>query len=211
MDRVSLKSNAKAQLKGKWGLAVITSFVSILIISGFYGIVEVIEPRGGILTIISRLISLLLGGLITFGLSKFVLNIATYREANFDDLFSGINIYLKTLGLWVVILVSVFIATIFLIVPGIIVGLMFSQAFFILCEDNQKTIMQCLKESSEIMIGHKVDLFVLELSFIGWWILVIITFGIASLWVYPYQEVTCANFYLSLRKNKQKHNFNSKI
>lgn len=200
MDRVSLKSNAKAQLKGKWGLAVITSFVGILIISGFSGIIEVIEPEGGILAIIGRLISLFLGGLITLGVSKFVLNIATYRQASFDDLFSGTNIYLKTLGLWVVILVCVFIATIFLIVPGIIVGLMFSQAFFILCEDNEKSIIECLKESTDIMIGHKLDLFVLGLSFIGWWILAIVTFGIASLWVYPYQEVTFANFYLSIRR-----------
>lgn len=202
MDRVFLKNNAKAQLKGKWGMAVITSFVGVLFISGFSGIIGVIEPEGGTITVIGRFISIFLGGLITLGISKFVLNIATYKEANFNDLFSGTNIYLKTLGLWVLILLCVCIATIFLIIPGIIVGLMFSQAFFILCEDNEKSIMACLKESSEIMIGHKFDLFVLGLSFIGWWIVAIITLGIGSLWVYPYQEVTFANFYLSLRKNK---------
>ena len=203
MVRAVLKSNAKAQLKGEWGLAIGTLLVGIIIISGVSTGAEFIEPKGGIITSISDLISIFFGGVITLGVSKFVLNIATNKEeTKFNDLFSGFNIYLKTLGLWILMGLGIGIATIFLIVPGIIVALMFSQAFFILCEDNEKSITECLKESSEMMKGYKVDLFVLELSFIGWWIVVAITFGIGALWVYPYQQVTCANFYLALR-NRQ--------
>lgn len=202
MERAVLKSNAKEQLKGRWGLAIGTLLVGVLILTGFSFIVGYIEPDGGILTIISSLIRIFLGGVITLGISKFVLNFATNKEeAKFNDLFSGFNIYLKTLGLWILMLLSIGIAAIFLIVPGIIVALMFSQAFFILSENNEKSINQCLKESSEMMKGHKVELFVLGLSFIGWWIVAAITFGIGGLWVYPYQQVTLANYYLAL-KNK---------
>lgn len=202
MERAVLKSNAKAQLKGRWGLAIGTFLVGVLIITGFSFIVGYIEPDGGILTIISSLIRIFLGGVITLGISKFVLNIAANKEeAKFNDLFSGFNLYLKTLGLWILMLLSIGIAAIFLIVPGIIVALMFSQAFFILSENNEKSINQCLKESSEMMKGHKVDLFVLGLSFIGWWIVAAITFGIGGLWVYPYQQVTLANYYLELKNN----------
>ena len=52
------------------------------------------------------------------------------------------------------------------------------------------------------MKGHKGELFVLYLSFIGWWLVAAITFGIGALYVYPYQQVTSANFYLAL-KNRQ--------
>lgn len=201
MERAILKSNAKAQLKGKWCIAVITSLVGLLIISGFSGIIGIIEPKGGIITGIGECISIFLGGVITLGITKFVLNIATDKEVKFNDLFSGFNIYLKTLELWILMGLCIGIAAIFFIVPGIIVALMFSQAFFLLCEHNERSITECLKESSEMMKGHKGELFVLGLSFIGWWILAVITFGIGALWVYPYQEVTLANYYMGL-KNK---------
>ena len=203
MERSVLKRNAKAQLNGKWGLTIGTLLVGTIITSGFSSAVGFIEPKSNIPIILGWLIKILLGGVITLGISKFVLNISTNKEeASFNDLFSGFNIYLKTLGLWIVMGLCIGIATICLIVPGIIVALMFSQAFFILCEDNEKSITESLKESYEIMKGYKIELFVLELSFIGWWIVVAITCGIGALFVYPYQQVTSANFYLAL-KNRQ--------
>lgn len=203
MDRAVLKSNARAQLSGKWGLTIVTLLVGTIIINGFSSAVDFIEPISSIPTNLGRLINILLGGVITFGISKFVLNIATNKEeASFNDLFSGFNIYLKTLGLWIVMGVCIGIATLCLIIPGIIVALMFSQAFFILCENNEKSIKECLEESSEIMKGYKAELFVLELSFIGWWLLAGITLGIGALFVYPYQQITCVNFYLAI-KNRQ--------
>ena len=105
---------------------------------------------------------------------------------------------MKTLGLCILVSLAVIIGTIILIVPGIILSLMYSQSFFILCEDNDKGIVQCMKESAEMMKGHKCELFVLQLSFILWVILGIITCGIAMLWVTPYMYVTYANYYKSL-------------
>jgi uncharacterized membrane protein len=199
MEIAVLKRNAKVQLSGKWGLAIITLLASLIIISGFSVVMELLQPEGGLLTIFGDCVSTFLGGVITLGMSKFVLNIAVNEEANFNDLFSGFNIYFKTLGLWILMSLSIGIATLFFIIPGILVALMFSQAFFILCEDNEKSIIECFKESLEIMNGHKLKLFVLELSFAGWWIIAIITLGIGILWVYPYQQVTLANFYLAVK------------
>ena len=95
---------------------------------------------------------------------------------------------------------AVAIGTILFIVPGIIVALMFSQAFFILAEDSSKSITQCLSESTEMMKGYKVDFFVLELSFIGWWILAALTLGIGGLWVAPYQKLTEANYLFKFKR-----------
>ena len=59
--------------------------------------------------------------------------------------------------------------------------------------------MDVLKKSKEMMSGHKWDFFVLGLSFIGWAILGIFTFGLLYFWLYPYMQVSFANFYNSIK------------
>ena len=198
MNTAELKANAKEQLRGKWAVAIATVLVANILIDSdvMYKISEKFGLIG--LSISCSLISLFLGGVISVGLCKFLLDMTTKREEpRFETLFSQFNIYLKTLGLNILITLSVCIGTILFIVPGIIVGLMFSQSYYILSEDPSKSITQCIKESVDMMNGHKWDLFYLELTFIGWWLLTAITVGIAGLWVAPYVKVTETNFYLS--------------
>ena len=198
MNTAELKANAKEQLRGKWAVAIATVLVANILIDSdvMYKVSEKFGLIG--LSISCSLISLFLGGVISVGLCKFLLDMTTKREEpRFETLFSQFNIYLKTLGLNILITLSVCIGTILFIVPGIIVGLMFSQSYYILSEDPSKSITQCIKESVDMMNGHKWDLFYLELTFIGWWLLTAITVGIAGLWVAPYVKVTETNFYLS--------------
>ena len=202
MNTAELKANAKEQLRGKWAVAIATVLVANILIESdvMYKVSEKFGLIG--LSISCSLISLFLGGVISVGLCKFLLDMTTKREEpRFETLFSQFNIYLKTLGLNILITLSVCIGTILFIVPGIIVGLMFSQSYYILSEDPSKSITQCIKESVDMMNGHKWDLFYLELTFIGWWLLTAITVGIAGLWVAPYVKVTETNFYLSIKNN----------
>ena len=202
MDTAELKSRAKEQIRGKWGIAIGTVLVAniILEVDVAYKVTSKLGVEG--LSYSLDLISLLLGGVISVGLCRFLLNMATRREeARFETLFSSFNIYLKTLGLNILITLAVFAGTLLFIIPGIIVSLMFSQAFYILSEDPSKSITQCINESVNLMSGHKLELFYLELTFIGWWLISAITLGIAALWVSPYQKLTEANFYLYLKNN----------
>lgn len=202
MNTAELKANAKEQLRGKWAVAIGTVLVANILIDSdvMYKVSEKFGLIG--LSISCSLISLFLEGVISVGLCKFLLDMTTKREEpRFETLFSQFNIYLKTLGLNILITLSVCIGTILFIVPGIIVGLMFSQSYYILSEDPSKSITQCIKESVDMMNGHKWDLFYLELTFIGWWLLTAITVGIAGLWVAPYVKVTETNFYLSIKNN----------
>lgn len=61
---------------------------------------------------------------------------------------------------------------------------------------------EALKKSKEMMKGHKLDLFILSLSFIGWIIFGVaigfFTLGIPFLWIYPYFFTTVSHFYLNL-------------
>ena len=202
MDTAELKGRAKEQLRGNWAVAIGTVFVSniILQVEMGYKVASKLGLNG--MSYSLDLITLLLGGVISVGLCRFLLDMATKRrEPRFYTLFSSFNIYLKTLGLNILITLAVLVGCLLFIVPGIIVSLMFSQAFYILSEDPSKSITQCINESVKLMNGHKWDLFYLNLTFIGWWLVSILTLGIAALWVAPYQKLTEANFYLDLNSN----------
>lgn len=208
IERAVIKSSAKKQLKGKWGLAIGSIFVANLIPSLITGITDLIDAKSVIISMIFMLIGLAFTGTFNFGICKLVLNYATNRDyADFSDIFSGFKIFLKVVGLFLLITICTGVGFILLIIPGIIIALMFSQAIFILVDDNEKSITQCLRESSEMMKGHKFEYFVLQLSFLGWAILSILTVGIGLLWLIPYQEVTFANYYLKLKNSNKFYYF----
>lgn len=72
-------------------------------------------------------------------------------------------------------------------------------SMYILAENKGKPALECINESKQMTDGHKMDLFVLDLSFIGWILLGMITFGIAFIWIIPYMSTTSANVYRSLK------------
>lgn len=207
IERTFIKRKAKAQLKGKFVLAAVT-----LLLGQILSNIDLLSPEfykleateSSITFTALRILSFLLSGVMCLGMSRLSLNIINNREeAEFGNLFSGFSVYLKTLGLYILSTLAIMLGTVLLIVPGIIISLMFSQAYYILAEDDNKSIIQCLRESSEIMKGHKWELFLLQLSFIGWMLLVIVTVGLAVIWVEPYTQVTFANYYLELKGNNE--------
>ncbi|WP_277755098.1 DUF975 family protein [Lacticaseibacillus rhamnosus] len=102
--------------------------------------------------------------------------------------------------------VWVFLWTLLLIVPGIVKALAYSQAQWLYRDaiDRGQPIgyTEAITQSRQLMDGYKWEFFVLILSFLGWWLLELITFGLAAIWVMPYRTMTFANFYLKL-KDKQ--------
>ena len=205
--RAVIKKKAKQQLKGKLLLAAGT-LLSGAILSNM----DLLSPefydfeatKASMTFTTLRILSFLLSGVICLGISRFSLKLINNREeAKFSDLFSGFSVYLKALGLNILSTLAIMLGTILLIVPGIIISLMFSQAYYILAEDDDKSIIQCLRESSQIMKGHKWELLVLQLSFIGWMLLVGLTLGLAAIWVEPYAQLTYANYYLELKGNTE--------
>ena len=75
-------------------------------------------------------------------------------------------------------------------------------SMYVLAENKGLSAHQCIEESKKMTEGHKMELFVLELSFIGWCLLGCITFGIAYIWVMPYMSATFANAYNLLKPVK---------
>nr|WP_234005712.1 DUF975 family protein [Lactobacillus sp. CBA3606] len=93
-----------------------------------------------------------------------------------------------------------------LIVPGIIKSFAYSQTFYVYKDMLAATpagqprprFRDAITRSRQLMHGHKFEYFVLQLSFIGWAILSIMTFGIGQLWLTPYRYGVFANYYQNL-------------
>lgn len=95
---------------------------------------------------------------------------------------------------------SIFLHMLLFIIPGIVKAFSYAFVPYILAENPDLETKRVLKLSSEMMKGHKMELFVLELSFFGWAILNTITFGILGIfWVNPYLSATVAEFYSAVK------------
>ena len=96
-----------------------------------------------------------------------------------------------------------FLWALLLIIPGIVKHYAYSMSFFIQQEsEGRKPWRQCLEESNDLTYGHKGRLFLLDLSFIGWYLLGYLCLGIGVMWVLGYHEVSRAHFYEELKQIK---------
>ena len=91
--------------------------------------------------------------------------------------------------------IFLFLWSLLLVIPGIIKTFSYAMTPFILEEHPELTANEAIDHSRAMMKGHKFDLFWLILSFIGWFILSIFTFGIGYLWLFPYMQTSIAGFY----------------
>jgi uncharacterized membrane protein len=93
--------------------------------------------------------------------------------------------------------------TLLLIVPGIIAGYRYSQAFYILRDNPEIGAMEAIRRSKTMMAEHKWRLFVLQLTFIGWHLLCMLSLCIGYLWLVPYIMAAGAHFYEDLKTRSE--------
>ena len=104
-----------------------------------------------------------------------------------------ITMFLRDLyvGLW----------SLLLVIPGIVKSYAYSFVPYLLEDQPNLTYSEVLRKSEEMTRGLKFELFVLDLSFIGWYLLNIITFNLATLFIKPYVQAVKAEVYLEIRDN----------
>ncbi len=111
---------------------------------------------------------ILVAGALELGLTLFFL--ASFRgyETRETDIFLGFERFGKALGLMLFQSLFVFLWSFLLLIPGIIAAIRYSQAFFVMADNPEKGIRECMNESKAMMKGNKAKYFFLSLSFIGW-------------------------------------------
>lgn len=192
MTRAELKAQAKSQLKGKVGMFFLCSLI--------VGIITIV---GGMIPLVGALITLLISIPLSIGLILIYLDVTNNLDIKLERLFDGFKYFWKAFVLMLLVGVFTWLWTLLFIIPGIIKAYSYSMSFYILAENPEMTALEALNESKRIMQGHKMELFVLELSFILWDLLYIVTFGIAGIWIMPYMQLTITNFYHSIKDKKE--------
>ena len=108
--------------------------------------------------------------------------------------------YLKSVGALFLSGLFIVLWSFLLVIPGIIKLYEYRMVSYILADDSDLSVMECLRRSKEMMRGHKWNAFVLDLSFIGWHLLAGVTCGVLGIfYVYPYVQATDAELYLALK------------
>ncbi len=213
--RKEIKERAKDQLGRKiFGDRWLNMLLVFLIFGLLLGIVSgsaPYSPDGAIngirvtFNLILSLAALVVTGPLTYGAMRVAVSSARKNEkANLPDLFIGFKECLgDAIILRIMQTIFIFLWTLLLIIPGIIKSYAYSMAFYIQQDQPNKDWSFCINKSKTLMKGHKWDLFVLDLSFIGWYIVGLLCLGVGVLWVSPYHEMAKANFYLELIKDEQ--------
>lgn len=88
--------------------------------------------------------------------------------------------------------------TLLLIIPGIVKSYEYRLVPYILSEEPYLPSDEVISKSRDMTDGHKWDMFVLDLSFLGWHLLGYLFFGIGSIFVHPYEQATYAKLYDTL-------------
>ena len=134
------------------------------------------------------------------GFILFLLNTIRSTGACLGNLLDGFGFFFKILLLTVLEYIFITLWSLLLVFPGFIAAYRYSMAIYLLVDDPSRGVMDCLRLSKEMMKGHKWELFMLDLSFIGWGILAMLpVVGYAvQVWTVPYIHMTKALYYENL-------------
>lgn len=213
MNRKELKRMAKDNLQGKYAEAIKLYLIYFLITFGInfiigFGIGFYAGITGtyindfamNIIDIITVIISFIIEGLFTFGMTSFYLKISRNEEVSYRELFSKKHLFWPYIAISIITSIFVLLWSFLFIIPGIIASIAYSLVYLIKLDNEELSTLEVIKESKKLMNGHKWEYFVLNLSFIGWILLGLLTFGILYFWLIPYMSVTQANFYNYLKE-----------
>jgi uncharacterized membrane protein len=223
-----LRSCAREQLHGVWKEMAFITFVYLMILlpfnaSGILNAMAEDSPAASFWQRYSAIVLIILGGPFSFGFAGLYLSRIRGEAFSLKNLFDGFQQFGKTLVLGLVTTILVFLWSLLLIIPGIIKGLSYSMAFYILHDNPDMKPLQVLEKSEQMMNGYKGNYLALRLSFAGWLLGIvavacgimflplawgslaggILTVGVGFCWLLPYMDMTLALFYENLKMNNR--------
>ncbi len=227
LDNKVIKSNARDFIRGRlwmfWSVLLVVGIIESLAnslpqwifgdrLSNLFDIIagnpdnipkEISPSVFGWYYVLNVLITIVLIPL-NIGVAQNVLAWSRGEDVNkWKVLFGGFNsakIFFKQVGVVVLNTILCALWAILLVVPGIIKGLAYSMYPYVLRDEPDLSVWQTLKKSEAIMKGYKGKLFLMYLSFVGWFILGAFTFGILYIWLTPYIMTSTVKFYDDVRR-----------
>lgn len=186
-----LRTEARAVLSENWLMGA----VAALLFSAICGGMAAIPFVGGV--------AFLFVMPVTYGFSITMLHLYRQKQIDLGLLFEGFSDYGRILGTKILQIIYQFLWTLLLIIPGIIKFYSYAMVDYILKDEPEIRNNAAIEKSMAMMDGHKMKLFLLHLSFIGWAILCVFTLGIGYFFLQAYMGASNAAFYEDLKKEMQ--------
>ena len=189
------KNRALANLDKAWAPAAIATLIFYVVTLAITYSIEF--GIGSEYSLLATLITLPL----SYGILVLFLDFARGEKIENSKLFDGYKYGFQrifTTGL--LQLIYTVLWYLLLIIPGIIKSYSYSMTYYILKDNPELKNNAAIEKSMQMMDGHKMDLFLLHLSFIGWAILCLLTMGLGFIFLIPYIYTAQAHFYEDLKK-----------
>ncbi|MCL2067487.1 MAG: DUF975 family protein [Treponema sp.] len=156
------------------------------------------------ISVAMSIFSFLAAGPFELGFAGYFIKRIRGEEIFTRNIFDGFKRFFPGFLLIFLIFIFTFLWSLLLIIPGIIKYYGYSMAFYIMYDNPDIKPLEAIKRSKIMMKGYKWKYFLLELSFIGWGLLTVLTLFIGTLWLNPYISLSKTNFYENLKKNQEK-------
>lgn len=201
-----IRAIAREKLEGNWGDAALVTFVSGIVAMVLNSIFQrggafVVNPVNEVSVMMANGGFSLIGTIamlpITYAYAVMFLGMVRGSKMSVQGLFQHYNgrvfltMLLKIVYMW--------LWSLLLVIPGIIKGYSYAMTEFIMNDNPGLEGNKAIEASMAMMRGHKMRLFLLDLSFIGWIILGLLTFGLGLILVQPYMTAARAAFYEELK------------
>jgi uncharacterized membrane protein len=216
-NRAELKTRAKGDLSGSYWYAFLVSFIIVLTGGSYHwgggGSAGGTSGAGhyefsllmGILILMGVVIAIavrvFIGYAIEIGGRKFFIQL-TKNERSLGYFGYGFqrNRYYRIVVTMLLRGIYLILWTLLLIIPGIIKMYAYRMVPYILADNPNIGHSRAIELSNQMTMGEKFDIFVLDLSFLGWYLLGALALGVGVLFVQPYYDATNAELYLELRE-----------
>lgn len=202
----TLKKEARASLKGKWTSFVLVTLLMLIINcalslpSTITGLMYPNSPQVNWSTLFTVVVSLIYA-VLEWGFA--IMFLRNLRDQHFDELgtlFDGFRDFGRIFLTLFLQGVYTLLWTLLLIIPGIVKAYSYAMTSYILYDNPELQGNAAIEKSMRMMRGHKLELFLLHLSFIGWALLCVLTLGIGLFWLVPYVQASQAAFYEDVKE-----------
>ena len=213
-SRDIIKSNAKTALRGRYWTAFLVSLLALILMRGLSGAEQwntysnfifhpgyVMRAAGGAsgFSLLVTLFGIFIGVPVLIGQARFYVH-NRFGSTDAGVLFSGFSRdYLNGVGAVFVTYLFVGLWALLLFVPGVVKYVQYSMVPYILSDNSAMPGSRARQISRMLTDGEKGAIFVFWLSFLGWYILGAICFGVGILFVNPYFDASMAELYVFLR------------
>ena len=192
------KDMALRSLEGNWTKAVVASLIAFLILEIVGSSPSfLVDPVPGMVW--QGVITIMLLPL-AWGYTVFFLRMAREENTDYERLFDGFSQYVRITLAELLKGIYVLLWMLLLIIPGFVKDYSYAMTEFILKDHPEMSGEEAICQSMKMMQGHKMQLFLLDLSMIGWLILSCLTLGIGFLFLIPYNNSAHAHFYEDLKE-----------